>query len=124
MTDFDTGDFPATASSDDRTWAIIVHLSALAGLIVPLGSILGPFIVWIIKKPESEHVNRHGKAALNFQISMLIYLIPIIILIFVVIGIFLVIAYMLFCFIMIIVATVRAADDKDPGYLFAIPFLK
>lgn len=124
MTELETERHIRMTSSDDRTWAIIVHLSALAGIIVPLGSILGPFIVWIIKKPDSEHVNRHGKSALNFQISMLIYLIPIVILIIFVIGIFLMMAYMLFWFIMIVVAAVRAANDKDPGYVLAIPFLK
>ena len=123
MAELDTGR-PVRAGSDERTWAVLVHVSALAGLIVPLGSILGPFIVWIIKKPESDHVNRHGKAALNFQISMMLYLIPIIILMFVFIGFLILPFYVIFWFVMVIVATIRAADDAEPGYVLSIPFLK
>ena len=124
MAELDTGGRPGRAGSDERTWAILVHVAALAGLIVPLGSILGPFIVWIIKKPDSDHVNRHGKAALNFQISMMLYVIPMIILMFVFIGFLILPFYVIFWFVMVIVATIRAADDAEPGYVLSIPFLK
>ncbi len=56
-----------------RTWNMLCHLSALAGFIgVPLGNILGPLIVWQIKKNEIPSVDAHGKAALNFQITVLL----------------------------------------------------
>jgi hypothetical protein len=48
------------------------HLSALAGLLVPFGNVLGPLIVWQIKKAEIPSVEVHGKAALNFQLTVLI----------------------------------------------------
>lgn len=50
----------------------MTHLSALAGLIVPLGNILGPLIVWLVKKDESRFVDHQGKEAMNFQITMAI----------------------------------------------------
>lgn len=46
------------------------HLSALAGLVVPFGNFLGPLLVWQIKKDEFPSVAVHGKAALNFQITV------------------------------------------------------
>ena len=50
------------------------HLSALAGFVIPgAGHILGPLIVWLVKRGESAEIDAHGKEALNFQISMLIY---------------------------------------------------
>ena len=56
-----------------RTWAMLCHLSALAGLIFGwLGSILGPLIVWQIKKNELPEIEPYGKEALNFQITILI----------------------------------------------------
>ena len=59
--------------SQRRMWNMLCHLSALAGFIgVPLGNILGPLIVWQIKKNEFSSVDVHGKAALNFQITALI----------------------------------------------------
>lgn len=48
------------------------HLSALAGLLVPFGNVLGPLIVWQIKKADIPSVEVHGKAALNFQLTVLI----------------------------------------------------
>ena len=64
---------PTAQGMTANTWAMIVHLSALAGFIVPFGNILGPLITWIIKKDEMPEVDRHGKAALNYQISLAIY---------------------------------------------------
>ncbi|GAA75271.1 hypothetical protein P20480_1739 [Pseudoalteromonas sp. BSi20480] len=37
-------------NKDERTWAMLCHLSAFAGFIVPFGSIIGPLIIWLIKK--------------------------------------------------------------------------
>lgn len=53
-------------------WNMLCHLSALSGLIVPFGNILGPLLIWQIKKNEIPSVEKHGKAALNFQITVLI----------------------------------------------------
>ena len=121
MADFDRN---AMSGSDERTWSILVHVAAFAGVVVPFGMILGPFIVWIIKKPESALVDRHGRAALNFQISMVIYFLISVVLMFVVIGFLLVIALAIFWFVMVLVATIRAADGRDPRYVLAIEFLK
>lgn len=57
----------------DRTFAIVSHLVFLAGFVVPFGSVLGPMVIWLVKKDQSSHVEAHAREALNFQISMLIY---------------------------------------------------
>lgn len=57
-----------TPSMQERQWGMAAHLSAFSGLLVPLGSILGPLIVWLIKKDEMPFVNDQGKEALNFNI--------------------------------------------------------
>jgi uncharacterized Tic20 family protein len=51
---------------------MLCHLSALAGYIIPFGNVLGPLIIWQIKKNEFPSVEEHGKAALNFPITVLI----------------------------------------------------
>ena len=58
--------------SDVRTWCMLCHLSALAGLFLPAGNILGPLLVWQIKKNEMPAVEPHGKDSLNFQLTVLI----------------------------------------------------
>lgn len=54
---------------------MLCHLSALAGLICPFGNVIGPLVVWLVKKDTMPIVNEYGKESLNFQISMTIYLI-------------------------------------------------
>ena len=66
---------PASPESQARTWNMLCHLSALAACVgVPFGNILGPLLVWQIKKNEFPSVDIHGKAALNFQITVTIAL--------------------------------------------------
>jgi uncharacterized Tic20 family protein len=61
-----------TRDQNVRTWSMLCHLSALAGLFFGLGNIIGPLLVWQIKKNELPEIEPHGKEALNFQITMLI----------------------------------------------------
>src|ERR1035438_7123864 len=63
---------PASPESQARMWNMLCHLSALAGFVIPFGNILGPLIIWQIKKNEFPSVDIHGKAALNFQITVII----------------------------------------------------
>jgi uncharacterized protein len=64
------------SESDERTWALYCHLASYAMYVIPavgLANILGPLIVWHIKKGESEFVDDQGKESVNFQLSMTIY---------------------------------------------------
>ena len=115
---------PPASLLDERKWSILLHISALAGMIIPLGNVIGPLVLWLLKKPESALVDRHGKAALNFQISSTIYFIAMGLLVIVFIGLPLLVVYAIFWFVMVILATIRAADDKDPGYMLSIQFVK
>jgi uncharacterized Tic20 family protein len=63
---------PPGSESQARMWNMLCHLSALAGFVIPFGNILGPLIIWQIKKNEFPSVEIHGKAALNFQITVAI----------------------------------------------------
>ena len=65
---------PPDNESQVRTWNMLCHLSALAGYIIPFGNVLGPLLIWQIKKNEFPSVEEHGKAALNFQFTVLIAL--------------------------------------------------
>lgn len=55
---------------DNRRWITILHLSGLAGLVVPgFGHVLGPLIVWLLKKNDVPGMDAAGRNVLNFQIS-------------------------------------------------------
>lgn len=60
------------ATNDERQWALFIHLSALLGFLVPFGNVIGPLILWQVKKNESSYLDDQGKEALNFQISFTI----------------------------------------------------
>lgn len=63
------------SSNDERMWATFVHMASLLALLgLPIGNILGPLIIWLIKRNDSKFVDAHGKESLNFQISVTIYL--------------------------------------------------
>lgn len=60
-------------SQEDRNLAVLAHLSPIAGLIgIPLGTVLGPLVVWLVTKDRSPFLDDQGKEALNFQIAVLI----------------------------------------------------
>lgn len=59
---------------DACTWAMLCHLAALAGVAgASCGQVLGPLIVWLIKRGDHPFIDEQGKEALNFQISVTIY---------------------------------------------------
>ncbi|HLJ84505.1 MAG TPA: DUF4870 domain-containing protein [Candidatus Eremiobacteraceae bacterium] len=60
-------------ASQDRTWAVVAHLAALTGHLIPFGSLVGPLVIWLVKRDESAFVNEHGKEAVNFQLSTFCY---------------------------------------------------
>ncbi|WP_105188675.1 DUF4870 domain-containing protein [Pseudoalteromonas sp. T1lg48] len=110
-------------SNDEKSMAMLCHLAALAGFIVPFGSILGPLIIWLVKKEDMPVVDRHGRESLNFQFTMLIAYIVCFLLIFVAVGILLLPIVALFSFIMVIVASIKAYEGKEFSYPLTIRFL-
>jgi uncharacterized Tic20 family protein len=57
-------------SAEQRQMALFSHLSSLSGLIIPLGNILGPLILWLVKKDTMPFVEDQAKEALNFNITL------------------------------------------------------
>lgn len=101
------------------------HLAALVGFVVPFGNIVGPLVVWLIKRGEMPLVDTHGKEALNFQITVTIAFLICVPLMFVLIGIPLMIAVGLAALILTIMAAVKISNGNlDYQYPFAIRLLK
>jgi len=108
----------------ERNWAMLCHLSAFAGFFFPFGGIIGPLICWLSRKDESEWVNVNGKAALNFQLSILLYMILSIPLIFLVLGIPIIVFLGILKIICIIIGSIKAARGELFKYPLAIPFIQ
>ena len=56
----------------DQTLATIIHLSVFSKLFIPFGNFIFPVIIWLVGK-EKEFINHHGRNAVNFQLSLLLY---------------------------------------------------
>lgn len=109
---------------DQRQWAMFAHLSALAGLVVPFGNILGPLIIWLIKKDTMPLVNDQGKEALNFNITVAIAAVVCWALFFVLIGFLLLPALVIGWLVFVILATVRANEGNYYRYPFTLRLVK
>ncbi|WP_299892143.1 DUF4870 domain-containing protein [uncultured Lacinutrix sp.] len=53
--------------------ATFIHLSTFSRFIIPFGNFIGPLVLWIVNKDKSQFIDEHGKQAINFQISILLY---------------------------------------------------
>ena len=112
-------------SKDEQNWAMACHLAALSGFLVPFGNIIGPLVIWLIKRAEMPLMDRHGKESLNFQITVAIAFLICIPLVFVIIGIPLMFAVGIGALIMTIIATVKVSNgDLEYKYPFALRLLK
>jgi uncharacterized Tic20 family protein len=103
-------------TSQDRTWGILAHAAAFLGLIVPFGNVLGPLLVWAIKKDDSQFVADNGREALNFQITWTILLVFAALLILVGIGLLVLPILGIAWLILVVIAIIRASDDKVYDY--------
>ena len=119
--DYDSG--PAQAmpgpTSEERNWAMAAHAGSLIAAWFAMGFIC-PLIIMLVKGKESAYIRRQAVESLNFQISLLIYLVISLILVLVLIGFVLVVVVGVFGLVMIILATVAASDGKDFRYPMTI----
>ena len=100
------------------------HMSALAGLVIPFGNLIGPLVVWQMKRNEFPSVDEHGKESLNFQLSVLIYLLAGAVLAF--IGTFFCVGWLLFPVLIVLhfgalVLAVIAGIKANDGVLYRYP---
>ena len=120
----------------DRAWETLCHLSGLLLFTgIPFGNILGPLIVWLVKRDASPAIDEHGKEALNFQMSLTLYFVGLIAL---TIALMLVLVGFLFLplviiaaifgpfldLIFIIISAVKAGNGEVYRYPLTIRFIK
>ncbi len=109
---------------DERLWGTLCHLISFSGYIIPFGSVLGPLIIWLIKKDEMPFVNDQGKESLNFQLTMLIAVIVSAILMLVFVGFLLLGVLIIYQIIVVIIASIKANEGVLYRYPYTIRFIK
>lgn len=60
-------------TNHQKNISTFIHLSTFSRFFIPFGNFIGPIILWVSNKDKSEFIDYHGKQAINFQISILLY---------------------------------------------------
>lgn len=109
---------------ENRQLLVLTHLSQLLDFVSGIGGFIVPLILWIVKKDEIYGMDSHGKAILNFRITMFLYLLICIPLVLVFgLGILGFIAIGIFYLIFPIINAVKASNNEEPTYPFSINFI-
>jgi uncharacterized Tic20 family protein len=123
---------PAAAPSeaDERTWALLGHLSAFSAFITGLGCVIGPLIVWLVKRDTMPFASEQAKEALNFNITAIIAALALGAFTLITLGIGalltvpLALALFVAWFVLTIVAAVKANNGEHYRYPFSIRLVK
>ena len=111
-------------TSNETNTAMLIHLSAFCGYIMPFGGLIGPLVVWLLKRHDHPFIDMHGKEAINFRISMMLYYLCATILCFILIGFVLLFVLAFADLILIIIAAIRTSDGQQYRYPITIRFIK
>ncbi|MGB5361521.1 MAG: DUF4870 domain-containing protein [Eudoraea sp.] len=113
-----------TTLRTDKQLLVITHLTQLLNYVIGFGGLITPLIIWLTSKNSVEAMDEHGKAILNLQLSLLLYIvlsIPAILLFG--LGILTLIGAGILGFVLPIVNAVRASNGESPSYFMTINFL-
>ncbi len=108
----------AETNREAQQWGMFAHLSALVGFVVPFGNVIGPLVIWQLKK-EMPFVVDQGKEALNFQITVLIAAAICFLLMFIFIGMLLLPVVGIVALVFTIIAGLKANNGERYRYPFA-----
>jgi len=122
VTDDASTSLPAVPS-EDRNWAMGAHLSAFVAAYIALG-FLGPLVVMLVRGDRSQFVRQHAVEALNFNLTVLIWIAISVILIIVGIGILMLIAVGIMYVVTVIIGAVRANSGQGYRYPLTIRFVR
>lgn len=109
---------------ETRQWAMFLHLSLLAGYVIPLAGFVAPILIWQLKKADHPAIDEHGKVVINWLISGLIYAAICLILFVVFVGIPLMVILGVLAVAFPIIGAIKANNGELWKYPFSIPFLK
>ncbi len=113
-----------TLKRTDNQLLVITHLTQLLTYITGFGGLIVPLILWATQKDRVEGMDDHGKAILNFQLSLIVYCILSIPLIFLFgLGILTLILIGVLAFVMPIVNAIKASNGELPSYPLSLNFV-
>ena len=118
MSELDLSKTELGPSREARQWAMFCHFSAFLGMWFPFGSLIGPLILWQMKRESDPFIDDQGKEALNFQITVAIASAICYVLMFILIGFALLGLVLIGAVVLVVIAGVKAND----GVAYRYPF--
>lgn len=115
---------PRPSEQSIRTWGAAAHAASLTGLLLPFGNILGPLLVWILKRDAAEFIDDQGKEALNFQITLLLYFAVAGMLFFLLFGAFLLYLLLFYWIGMVLIAAAKSSRGERYRYPFTLRLIQ
>jgi len=113
-----------TPSQEARQWAMFCHFAAFAGLLIPFGNLLGPLIVWQVKREADPYIDQQGKEAVNFQITVTLAMLVSCLLMLVLVGFLLLALVGAGALVLTIIAGIKANEGVAYRYPFTWRALK
>lgn len=108
----------------DNQLLVIAHLSQLLSYVTGFGGLIVPLVIWLASKDNVSGMDEHGKAIVNFQLSMILFAILSIPAIFLLgLGILSLILIGILSFVLPVVNAVRASNGESPNYFMTIRFI-
>lgn len=116
---------PASVPAESRNWAMAAHASALAGVLLGgLPAFLGPLVIWLLRRDQRDpFATEHARHALNFNLSVIVYVIAAVLLSVLTLGLGLLVVVPLgaLAFVGYLVVTIRAAMAASRGEWYRYP---
>ncbi|MCR9261089.1 MAG: DUF4870 domain-containing protein [Pseudomonadaceae bacterium] len=115
---------PNNSELEVRRWAAATHIAAIAGYLIPFGNIIGPLLVWQLKKEDGQLIDDQGKESVNFQITVSIAMLISAALTLILIGFLLIFVVGLGALVLVVIAAIKANDGEAYRYPLTLRLIK
>jgi uncharacterized Tic20 family protein len=115
----------ASLTREERDWGMFCHLAAFAAFVIPfIGNVIGPLVIWLMRKEQYPFVDYNGKEVLNFHLTVLVALLASSVLMLALIGFLLFPAVIIVAIVLTIIGLIKAAHGEYYRYPLSIKFIK
>jgi uncharacterized Tic20 family protein len=105
-------------SQEATLWLMLMHLSSMFPVVII------PLIIWMWKKGDDSRIESHGPDVINFQISMMLYLMGGSLLMFVGVGLIIMPLFGLWIFFITLINTIKVAVGQSYRYPLSLHLIK
>lgn len=113
------------AEAAEGKWLLLLHLLPIAGLVIPFANLVLPFVLWAYKRGEHPEIDKHGRAVVNFQLTVtLLFMIGVVLLVlYFVAGLVLLVLTVFYIFLLVLRNTLRVFKNKIYTYPLSLKIL-